>query len=67
MKAARGKKKKKFPNLKGKTDQVCSRPTHKNLAGQKAVVGYIQCAESEKYAGEPGWLSRLGVQFWLWS
>ena len=45
MKAAR---KKKVLNLQGKTDQVCSRPIHRNFAGQKGVAGYIQCAESEK-------------------
>ena len=45
MKAAREKK---VSNLQGKTDQVCSRPMHRNLAGQKGVAVYIQCAESEK-------------------
>ena len=43
---------KKVPKLQGKTDQVCSRPIHRNLAGQKGVTGYIQCAESEKYAAK---------------
>ena len=38
MKAAREKK---VLNLQGKTDQVCSRPIHRNLAGQKGVAGYI--------------------------
>ena len=38
---------KKVLNLQGKTDQVCSRPTHRNLAAQKGVAGYTQCAESE--------------------
>ncbi|VFV45630.1 Hypothetical predicted protein, partial [Lynx pardinus] len=28
-------------NLQGKTDQVCSRPIHRNLEGQKGVAGYI--------------------------
>ena len=37
----------KVSNLQGKTDQVCSRPIHRNLAGQKGVAGYIQCVESE--------------------
>ena len=45
MKAARGNK---ALNLQGKTDQVFSRPIHKNLAGQKGVAGYVQCAELEK-------------------
>ena len=35
---------------KGNTDQVCSRPIYRNLAGQKRVEGYTECAESEKYA-----------------
>ena len=38
---------KKVPNLQGKTDQVCNRPIHRNLAGQKGMAGYIQCAESK--------------------
>ena len=38
MKAAREKK---VPNIPGKTDQVCNRPIHSNLAGQKGVAGYI--------------------------
>ena len=38
---------KKVPNLQGKTDQVCSRPIHRNLTGQKGVAGYIQCTEPE--------------------
>ena len=25
---------------------------HRNLAGQKGVAGYIQCAESEKHAAK---------------
>ena len=37
MKAAR----KKSPYPKGKTDQVYSRPIHRNLAGQKGVAGYF--------------------------
>ena len=45
MKEAREKK---VLNLQGKTDQVCSRPIHRNLAAQKGVAGYIQCAELEK-------------------
>ena len=49
MKAAREKK---VLNLLRKTDQVHSRHIHKNLAGQKGVAGYIQCAESEKYAAK---------------
>ena len=40
MKAAREKK---VPNLQGKTDEVCSKPIHRNLAVQKGVTGYIQC------------------------
>ena len=37
---------KKVLNLQGKTDQVCNRLIHENLADQKGVAGYIQCAES---------------------
>ena len=47
MKAAREKK---ILTLQGKTDQVCSRPIHRNLAGHKEVAGCIQYAKSEKYA-----------------
>ena len=36
---------KKVLNLQGKTDQVRTRPIHRNLAGQKGVAGYIQCAD----------------------
>ena len=36
--------------LQGKTDQVCSSPIHRKLAGQKGGARNIQCAESEKYA-----------------
>ena len=59
MKAAREKK---IPNLQGKADQVCSRPIHRNLAGQKAVVRYIQCAESEKYAAKNSLSSKAVIQ-----
>ena len=45
MKAEREKK--KVLNLQGRTDQVQSRPIHRNLAGQKGVARYIQCAELE--------------------
>ena len=51
---------KKVINLQGKTDQVCSRPIHRTLAGQKVVAGYSQCAESEKYAAKNS-LSRKSV------
>ena len=73
------RKGKKVLNLQGMTDQVHSRYVHRNMAAQKGVAEYIQCAELEKYAarnslsskaviqnrrrGAPGWLSRLGV--WL--
>ena len=59
MKAVREKK---VPNLQGKTDQVCSRPIHRNLAGQKGVAGYIQCAESEKYAAKNSLPSKAVIQ-----
>ena len=59
MKAARGKK---APNLQEKTDQVWSRPIHRNLAGQKGVAGYIQCAESEKYAAKNSLSSKAVIQ-----
>ena len=57
MKAA---KEKKTFNLQVKTDQVSSRPIHRNLAGQKGVTRYIQCAESEKYTAKNS-LSNKGV------
>ena len=60
MKAAREKK--KVPKLQGKTDQVCSKPIHRNLAGQKGVAGYIQCAESEKYAARILYPARLSFK-----
>ena len=50
------------PNIQGKTDQVCSRSIHRNLAGQKGVAGYIQCAESEKYAAKNSLPSRAVIQ-----
>ena len=50
MKAEREKK--KVLNLQGRTDQVQSRPIHRNLAGQKGVARYIQCAESEKICSQ---------------
>ena len=59
MKAARGKK---VANLQGKTDQVHSRPIHRNLAGQKGIVGYIQCAELEKYATKNSLSSKVVIQ-----
>ena len=59
MKVAREKK---VLNLQGKTDQVCSRPIHRNLAGQKGVAGYIQCAESEKYAAKISLSSKAVIQ-----
>ena len=48
--------------LQGKTDQVCNRPIHRNLAGQKRVAGYIQCAESEKYAAKNSLSSKAVIQ-----
>ena len=60
MKAAREKK--KVLNLQGKTDQVCSRPIHRNLAGQKGVVAYIRCAELEKCAAKNSLSSRLSFK-----
>ena len=59
MKAAREKK---VLNLQGKTYQVCSRPIHRNLAGQKGVAGYIQCAELEKYAAKNSLSSKAVIQ-----
>ena len=59
MKAAREKK--KSLTYKG-TDQVCSRPIHRNLAGQKGVAGYFQCAESEKYAAKNSLSSKAVIQ-----
>ena len=58
MKAAREKK---VPNLQGKTDQVCSRPIHRNLAAQKRVAGYIQYLESENM--QPGILYPARLSF----
>ena len=59
MKVAREKK---VLNLQGKTDQVRSRPIHRNLAGQKGVAGYIQCAELEKYAAKNSLSSKAVIQ-----
>ena len=59
MKAAREKK---VSNLQGKTDQVCSRPIHRNLAGKKGVAGYTQCAESEKYEAKNSLSSKAVIQ-----
>ena len=59
IKQARGKK---VLNLQGKTDQVCSRPINRNMAGQKGVAGYIQCAESEKYAVKDSLSSKAVIQ-----
>ena len=49
-------------NLQGKTDQVCSRPIHRNMAGQKGVARYIQCAESEKNAAKNSLYSKTVIQ-----
>ena len=59
MKAAMEKK---VPNLQGKMDQVCSRPIHRNFAGQKGVARYIQCAASEKYAAKNSLSSKAVIQ-----
>ena len=59
MKAAREKK---VPNIQGKTDQVCSRPIHRNLTGQNGMAGYIQCAESEKYVAKNSLSSKAVIQ-----
>ena len=59
MKATREKK---VLNLQGKTDQVCSRSIHRNLAGQKGVAGYIQCVELEKYAAKNYSFSKAVIQ-----
>ena len=59
MKAAREKT---VLKLQGKTDQVCSTPIHRNLAGHKEVGGYIQCAESEKYTAKKSLSSKAVIQ-----
>ena len=53
---------KKVLNLQGKTDQVYGRPIHRNLAGQKGVAGYIQWAESEKYAAKNSLSSKVSFK-----
>ena len=55
MKAAREKKSLTY---KGRFAADLSR----NLAGQKGVVGYIQCAESEKYAAKNSLSSKAVIQ-----
>ena len=57
-----GSQGKNVPNIQEKTDQVCSRPIHRNLAGQKGVAGCIQCAESEKYAAKNSLSSKAVIQ-----
>ena len=59
MKAGREKK---VPHIQGKTDQVCSRPIHRNLSGQKGVAGYIQCAESENMQPRILYPARLSLE-----
>ena len=59
MKAAREKT---VLKLQGKTDQVCSRPIHRHLAGQKGVEGYIQCGKLEKYAAKNSLSSKAVIQ-----
>ena len=54
MKAAREKK--------SLTYKVCIRLIHRNLAGQKGVAGYIQCAESEKYAAKNSFSSKASFK-----
>ena len=45
-----------------KTDQVWNRPIHRNMAGQKGVAGYIQCAESEKICSQE-FFTQQGLSF----
>ena len=59
MKAAREKK---VLNLQGRTDQVCSRPIHRNLADQEEVARYIQCVQSEKYGAKNILSSKAVIQ-----
>ena len=60
MKAAR---KKKVLNLQGKTDQVHRRPSHRHLAGQKGMAGYIQYAEvQQEYAAKNSLSSKAIIQ-----
>ena len=53
---------KKVLNLQGKTDQVCSRPKNRNLAGQKGVAEHVQCAELEKYVAKNSLSSKDVIQ-----
>ena len=55
-------KRKNVLNVQGKSDQVCSEPVNRNLAGQKGVTRYIQCAESVKYAARILYLARLSFK-----
>ena len=49
-------------NLQGKTDQVHSRPIHRNSAGQEGVAGYIQRAELAKYATKNSLSTKAVIQ-----
>ena len=51
-KTPKSSKGKEIPNLPGKTNKVSRRSLHRNLADQKEVAWYIQCAEWEKYAAK---------------
>ena len=53
---------KKVPKIHGKTDQVCSRPIHRILEGQKGMAGYIQRAKSEEYAPKNSLSSKAVTQ-----
>ena len=59
LKSARERK---VLNLQGKTDQVHSRYVHRNLASQKGMPGYIQPAESEKYAAKNSLSGKAVIQ-----
>ena len=60
MKVAREKKSLTYKGMK--TDQVHSRPIHRNLAGKKREARYIPCAKSEKYAAKNSLSSKSVVQ-----
>ena len=62
MKEYESSKEKKVLNLQGKTDLVHNRSVHRNLAGQKGMSGYIQHAESEKYAAKNSLPSKIVIQ-----
>lgn len=56
------KGKKKVLKLQRKTDCIRSRSVHRNMADQKRVAGYIQCAEWENYANRNSLSSKAIIQ-----